>query len=348
MIEGLFMVSSSWLRTLPLPVFISQSLYLDVGSFATRVMVGQQLVYNQPTCLTLHQPTQAVLAVGTAAYATLGRAPATVEEISPIRYGVVSRPALINLYLRAVLKKMYADQHRWPIIFGLKATLGVPASITPVEKNVWKETLQQLGITQIRMVPKVTAIQQAVHHSGTSARHRCIIDIGSQTTDIGLLSDSELIASTTIRIGGENYTQEVLALLRDEYQCEIGMQSAEKMKYQYRAANEIKAGAKPSDYKITLRGKHVVTGAPVTVSVASSLLAERFKEVTEMLITEIQAFLAQAPAEVLTSALEDGLYLTGGGSLLPGVVELIGQELKTHFSLAKHPQEEVVRGLVYS
>jgi rod shape-determining protein MreB and related proteins len=343
------MVPPTWFRTFKVPVLMSQSLCFDVGSFTTRVMLGSQLVYNQPTCLTIHQPTQTVVEVGTAAYGTLGKVPAAVEVVFPIKYGVISRPALATLYLRSVLKKVFADEHRWPIIFGLKATLALPAAVTPVEKNIWKETLQQAGITQVRMVPRVVAIQRAIADSSTAMRYRCVIDIGAQTTDIGLLSNSELIASTTIQMGGENYTQEVISLLRDEYQCEIGIQTAEKMKFQYRLGGELKAGGtKASDYKITLRGKQVASGVPTTISVASSLLRERFTEVTRLLIAEIQTFLAQAPAEVLTAALEDGLYLTGGGSLLPGVVEMLGQELKTHYSLAKHPQEDVVKGLFRS
>ncbi len=340
------MASSSWLRKFKLPVLTTQSLALDIGSFTTRVMVGKQLAYTQPTCLTIHQPTQSVIDIGSAAYATLGKVPVSVEGIFPVRYGVISRPLVGAAYLRALLKTLFADQNRWPIVFGLKVTLAVPASITPVEKNVWKETLQQVGVTQIRMIPKVIAIQRALAATGVHIRYRCIVDIGAETTDIGLLSDSELIASTTIRMGGANYTQEVLSLLKDEYQCEIGPQTAEKVKHQYRPTGETKADSKPSDYKLTLRGKHVVTGVPTTVSVAGSLLRDRFKDVTHLLITEIQTFLAESPPEVLTSALEDGLYLTGGGSLLPGVVEMIGQELKTHFSLAKHPQEDVVRGLL--
>lgn len=326
------------------PQWIKQSICLDLGSSMTRVMVEKRLVYQQPTCFTWHHTSQSIISLGQTALLSYDKTPSSVELVFPVKHGQISHPARAQAYLKAVLAQALKVEKRLPIVLGIAGTVAIPAATTPVEKHILKETLSQVGVTRVALMTKAEAIQAFLAKSEKSSQHLCLIDIGAQTVEIGLFTQGNCLMSTTVLIGGDTYTQEVVSLLKDEYQAETGWMSAERLKHQFKV--NVTTG-KGTDHKMTVRAKQTALGIPTTVSVSSGLLQERFHLINQSIVSELQLFLAQAPAELLTSALEQGLYITGGGSLLSGLVEDISQQLKTHFSLSKYPQEDVIRGLIY-
>ncbi len=317
---------------------------LDLGSASTRVIVDQKVVYNQPTCVTFHEASQTLLTIGSQALLSRDKLPKSVRLVRPIEYGTVTEPLVAELYLKAVVQEISDHLKVLPSILGLRGVLGVPALLTPVQNQMFQNVMKQAGFLGLKMVPKVEAIRAVLLKTSPTHAPLCLIDVGAQTTEVGLFFQDRLVHQTTIRVGGSTYTQEVLSVLRDEYECEIGWLTAEEVKSHFRNV-PAQSGEKTTDYKIAIRGKNLVTGSPLTVSVSSNLLQAHFNDVTQELIDELKFFLAQVPAELLTEALEAGLFVTGGGSLLPGVVEKIGDGLKSPFSLSAQPMMDVVKGL---
>lgn len=318
--------------------------YLDIGSAFTRVMVDHKLVFNQPTCVAFHDSSQTLLNIGTQATLSRDKLPKGVRLVMPIGYGTITEPVVAELYFKAIVQEVSDHLKVLPSILGLKGVIGVPALLTPVENHMFRGVMKQAGFLGLKLVPKVEAIRLSLLKTSPSHAPLCLIDIGAQTTEVGLFFQNRLVHQTTIRVGGTDYTQELITLLRDEYECEIGWQTAEEVKFHFRQGMS-QAGEKSHDYKIAVRGKHLVTGTPLTVSVSSSLVQAHFNQLTQEMTDELKLFLAQVPAELLTEALEGGLYLTGGGSLLPGLVEKISDSLKSPFSLSTQPTLDVVKGL---
>ncbi len=339
-------VFSSWHKLLSLSPIVGAKLSFDLGSTNTRVMMGGKVVYHQPSCLLWHQPSASVVDIGTKAVQSLDKLPPAVKVIFPIRSGVVTDTKITEQYLKAVLTKILAKPRSWPVIMGLRAAVGVPAGQTPVERNILKTVLSNVGLGQTQYLAKPEAIYAVLQRQANKPSHVCIIDVGSHTTEIGIFYAHECVASTTIPIGGENYTQEVLTVLKEEAHCFVGWMSAEKIKQQYRG-NLVATATHPKgeEYKIVVRGKDMLTGVPLTVALSSVHLRSRFAQVTEELQAEIKTFFNQIPPELLTATIEESVYFTGGGSLLSGMVEFITLDLKCHFSLSKDPFEDVVKGL---
>jgi len=342
-------VFSSWQKLLSMSPVVGTRISLDLGSSNTRIMVGDKLVYHQPSCLLWHPASETVADIGTKALQAVDKLPPAVQVLFPVRSGEITDTKVAELYLKSVLTKVLARPKAWPIIIGLRSMIGVPAGQTPVEKNILKTVLANVGLGSSTYFSKTQAINTVLLRQAHIRDHVCIIDIGGQTTEIGIFFGSECVASTTILIGGNTYTQEILAVLKEEAHCLIGWFTAEKIKHQYRG-NLIStpASTKTEEYKTIVRGKDMLTGVPLTVSLSSSHLRKRFALVTEELQAEVKNFFGQIPPELLTATMEESVYFTGGGSLLSGVVELITHDLKCHFSLSKDPLEDVARGLSLS
>jgi rod shape-determining protein MreB len=336
-----------FLSRLPVSLLFRPRINLDLGSRQTRVKIAGGDIVSVPTCLLYHPSSESVIEIGTKAWSSLDKLPPQVDVVFPFRKGVVAYPELAQQYLRAVLQEHRPRQNSGPII-AAKVAAGVPSSITPVERHMLQSVFKAVGLGRVTLIPKTEAIYAGLFTANAAPDQVSILDIGSQVTEIGLFNQGKCVISTSFDFGGDSYTKAVIRLLRDEYQCVIGWITAESIKKQYRALTTSGTSTqKVNDYKIVVRGKGVLSGIPSTVSVSGSLIRDAFALITQELIDEIKTFTAQVPPELLTAALENGLYITGGGSQLLGVSEMVSQELKTHFTLSKTPEEDVIRGVTF-
>lgn len=336
------------LSRLPTSPVFRPRINLDLGSQTTRLKLAGGDIVSLPTRLLYHPSTETVLEVGAKAWSSIDKLPPLVEVIAPIKKGVVAYPELAQQFLRAIIKE-YTPGGQTTVLIAPKTAVSVPSSLTPVERQVLTNVFQAAGLGKADFISQAEAIYAGLFTSKKAPDQVSILDIGSQVTEVGLFSQGKCVISTSLNFGGDDYTQALMHLLHDEYQCVVGWLTAENIKKQYRDLPTSSAHSpKVQDYKIVVRGKGVLTGIPTTVSISGSLIRDVFAHVTQELITEIKTFIAQVPPELLTSALENGLYITGGGSLLAGVPELVSQELKTHFTLSKSPEEDVIRGVTFA
>lgn len=334
----------SWLPTSPV---FRPRINLDLGSQTTRLKLASGDIVSLPTRLLYHSTSETVLTVGDKAWSSLDKLPPLIEVIAPIKNGVVAYPELAQHYLRAVIKEHTPGGHSG-IIIAPRTAVSVPSSLTPVERQVFLDVFQAAGLGKATLIPQAEAIYAGLFTTSKAPEQVSILDIGSQMTEMGLFSQGKCVIATSLNFGGDDYTQALIHLLHDEYQCVVGWLTAESIKKQYRELPAPTARSpKAQDYKIVVRGKGVLTGIPTTVSISGSLIRDAFIRVTQELVTEIKTFAAQVPPELLTSSLENGLYITGGGSLLAGVPEYVSQDLKTHFTLSKSPEEDVIRGVTF-
>lgn len=318
------------------------TLYLDLGSAASRVAFRGKVVYNHPSCATYHTQTATIVQLGQPALAAAGRAPGELTTIFPISQAYIADLTRAAAYIAAVVNQSLSSAQQ-KVVMSLSATYAVPASLSPMEKQMLTRTLKQAGLNRVRLVTKPNAIVAAVQKRGDAGTHLGVIDIGSHTTEIGLFVGSECRAATTIYMGADAFTQKIIQVVRQESQALVGWSTAERLKLQQK-----NLGFEPSEkdtQTIALRAKSLLNLNPTTVLLPRPILQNAFAEVADDLSDEVTAFLAEQDSELVASVLEQGLYVTGGGSRMQGLLEHLEQRLKTTLIKAAKPDEDVVLGL---
>lgn len=333
-VSGLLNQLSSMVRV------ANSTVYLDVGSQTTRVGLAKKVVYNQPTCATFHQDTQAIVQLGQTAVVSSDRTPGALMTIFSVRQGYLTDMTKARAYISAVINQALQAAGQ-SVVVSLSARYAVPAGLSPLEKQMLERVLKQAGITRVELVPKPVAI--VANMAQPVAPYLCVIDIGGHTTEIGLFVGGEPLAMTTIYTGGDAFTQKIKELVRFECQAQVGWPSAEKLKHQQKSLS-FTAKTK-EDQTVAVRAKSILNLNPTTVFLKKASLQAAFENLAVDLTEEIKAFLAQLEPEVVTPALEHGIYVTGGGSQMQGLVEHIERELKTEATRSSKPMEDVIRGL---
>ncbi len=322
---------------------VKAGLWLDIGSQNTRVVYGNKLVWHQPTCVTLHVPTQTVLEVGQRALLSMGKTPEKIQVVFPVRQGKISDLAISQQYIRAVVKQVMALLEL-PFVFQLSGQAAVASSLSPVAMQTWTRVLHESGFHAVQLIRKSQAIQEFLRAQKQPLNW--MLDMGAQTTELGIFLGDEVLQSHSLNLGGHDITTELQDLLRTEYQATLSYLSAEALKVAQHSLHlsTEKSGLKSA--KTTLRATDLVTQEPKVIYLDKQDLELHFGLKMKELVDEIKAILAQLSTEMRTQLLEGGLYLTGGASGLSGAKEFLESELKTTVTVARQPELDLVWGVV--
>jgi len=314
---------------------------LDFGSQMTRVTVNGEVVWNQATALAWNEEMEAVVAVGDQARQLRGKTPARVVVIQPIQEGVVADLEMMTLFLEAVFNQAFHHQGVINVIRP-RCKVAVPAGVTPVELNQLKRILTNLGC-QVTMVKKIAALSNLPRLNRLKNSHM-VLDLGAQTVELGLLTGQEIIVQKTLHsVKGDDFTRVIMDEVKQAYGCEIGFETAQKIQEQIGVVSD-QAEAKLG--KMTVRGKNTKTGTMMTIRVEAAVFALKFYELAKKLSSEISGVLIMSPAELVTQALEQGIYLTGGVAQLAGLAAMLENELQTQVLVASSPDLDVVKSMI--
>ncbi|MDQ3008060.1 MAG: rod shape-determining protein [bacterium] len=317
-------------------------LYLDVGSNRTKVVINGRVVYDQPTCITWHRSSMSVIDVGDKALLSLHKTNDAFACTFPVERGHVAQPELFIGYLEAVLNQLPWQRSWWQI--QAKGAFAIPNDTSPIQRQQLLSILQRVGLSGLQLITKTEAIQARLAQLHQQEKHACIVDIGGGSTEAGLFFESRCLQKKTIPLGGIDFTTALQVAAQREYQVAIGWQTAEELKAKPDSFWPM-ASTKLHSQKMTVRAKDIIRSVPTTVVVELKQLQPELLQVVDELIDEITQLLGTVSPEVLTQSLDQGLYLTGGGSLLPGLSSHIADKLKCQIIPAHHPFQDVVQGL---
>lgn len=334
-------------RSLSRAVGTASPLYIDLGSSVLRLRTADSQVLEVPTCIALHEQTRDVVALGHKALSLVGKAPRTLQVVFPVQYGRVAHPLGLKLLLSALLKQLQQPVAISQLLLGREGSIAVCEGLSPVERDQLKTALQEAGLGRCTLVSQAQLVARSLVKKPSLTESYFFMDIGGQTTQLSLFSAGELLMSQTVRWGGVQFTEAVQELVRAEHACAIGWHEAEKLKLAIGLIDQ-PADAKPAKSaqlrKSTVRGKDVVTQLSKTVVVSSTLLSSRFEQLVNELLDTLESFFFSAPSEVTTSALEQGLFLTGGGAQLEGLAVALSHHLHCAVHLSANPTHDVIRG----
>jgi rod shape-determining protein MreB len=311
---------------------------IDLGTANTLVHVkGKGIVLNEPSWVAIDKKTKRVLAIGAEAKEMVGRTPANVSAIRPLRDGVISEFDITEAMLEYFIGKAH-EQSVVPVPRP-RVVVGIPSGATEVEKRAVYDASMAAGARQAFLIEEPTAAALGALLPIGEVRGSMIVDIGGGTTEMAVYSMGGIVVSRSLRVAGDEMDQDVINYIRNKYNLLIGERMAERVKITIGSAFPLK------EEKTTIvRGRNLVSGLPEAVEISSVEIREGLAASVRVIVDTIKDALDEVPPELVADLMEMGICLCGGGSQLQNLADRLSNDLKMRVWIAEDPMTCVVRG----
>ena len=317
----------------------SHDIGIDLGTVNTLVAVrGKGIVIREPSVVAIHKKTRQVLAIGTEAKRMLGRTPAMIEAVRPLRDGVISDFDTTEAMLKSFIQRV----HQTPGSFKIprpRVVIGIPSGVTEVERRAVQDAAISAGAREAYLIEEPMADAIGAKLRIEEPEGNMVVDIGGGTTEIAVISLGGMVINRSLRVAGDEMDVAIISYMRMRYGLLIGERSAEDLKIELGSAILL-----PKEKEAVVRGRELSSGLPKSIRVTSSEIREALSETVAEIINSIHEVLEETPPELLSDILERGIIITGGGSLIKGLDKRISDETKMPVWVADDPLTTVVRG----
>ncbi|MFV9510436.1 rod shape-determining protein [Tepidibacillus sp. LV47] len=314
----------------------SRDIGIDLGTANVLIYLkGKGVVINEPSVVAIDTTTRKVKAVGEEARRMVGRTPGNIIAMRPLKDGVIADFEITEAMLKHFLDKAGVKRR-----FGKpRILICAPTGITSVEQKAIREAAQKSGAGEVFMEhePKAAAIGAGLDIFQPSGN--MVIDIGGGTTDIAVLSMGDVVTASSIKIAGDKFDQAIMSYIKKKYNLLIGERTAEELK---KSIGTVFPGAR--DDSMDIRGRDLVTGLPISITVHSEEIREALEESISAIVAASKSVLEKTPPELAADIIDKGIIITGGGAYLHGLDTLLTEELKVPVLVAEDPMSCVVKG----
>ena len=316
----------------------AQDIGIDLGTANTLVAVrGQGIVVDEPSVVAIDRGTRRVLAIGAEAKTMVGRTPAHIVAIRPLRDGVISdleaTERMLHHFIRLAHERANAG------MTGPRVMVGMPSGATEVEKRAIYETTKQAGAREVHLIeePLAAAIGAGLPIFDTIAS--VIVDVGGGTTEVAVCAMGGMVVSTSVRVAGDEIDRTIAQYAREVHNMQIGEATAERIKLEG-------ASAYPQEREgsVTFRGRDLASSMPKTVEVAAVELRDAISPPIATIVETVKKTIEETPAELVADTMTQGIAIAGGGALLPGLDRRLSRETRFPAYIAEEPLTCVVRG----
>lgn len=309
---------------------------VDLGTANTLVHVkGKGIVLSEPSVVAIEKNSKMVLAVGLEAKRMLGRTPGNIVAIRPMKDGVIADFDVTENMLRYFIQKV----HKRRFVVKPRVVVCVPSGVTEVEKRAVFEATIQAGARAAYLIEEPMAAAIGAGLPIQDATGNMIVDIGGGTTEVAVISLGGIVASQSIRIGGDEMDEAVIAYIKREYNVIIGERTSEEIKIEIGSAYPLE-----QEEDAEIRGRDLLTGLPKTIILSSEEIRNAIEEPVAAVITAIKTTLEKTPPELSSDIMDKGIVLAGGGSLLRRLDERLKQETGMSVHIAGDPLSCVCLG----
>jgi rod shape-determining protein MreB len=316
--------------------FLGRDMAVDLGTANTLVYVrGRGVVLNEPSVVAINTTTGGIVAVGTEAKRMIGRTPANITAIRPLRDGVIADFEVTERMLRYFIQKVHRRRH----FTKPRIVVCVPSGITGVEQRAVKDAGYQAGARRVYIIeePMAAAIGAGLPvHEPTG---NMVVDIGGGTTEVAVISLGGIVTSQSIRTGGDRLDQAIITYVKKEYSLMLGERTAEDIKMAIGSAFPM-----PDEPHAEIRGRDLVSGLPKTIVVSAEEIRKALEEPVNAIIDSVKTTLDKCPPELASDIMDRGIVLTGGGALLHGLDERLRHETAMPIHIADNPLDSVAIG----
>jgi rod shape-determining protein MreB len=311
---------------------------IDLGTANTLVYVrGKGIVINEPSWVAIERDSRRVLSIGAEAKEMVGRTPANIVAIRPLRDGVISEFEVTQAMLDYFIKK--AHQHMFTPIPRPRVVVGIPSGVTEVERRAVYDAAIAAGAREAYLIEEPMAAAIGAGLPVTESRGSIVVDIGGGTTEVAVFAMGGIVTSGSIRVAGDEMDEDIIQYARQKYNLMIGEQTAERVKIAIGSAYPL-----PEEKTMLLRGRNLVTGLPEAVEVSSIEIREALSSSVSLIVDLIRDTLDDTPPELVADLMDIGICLTGGGALLKGMAERVTQETHIRAWVAQDAMTCVARG----
>jgi len=311
---------------------------IDLGTANTLVSVrGKGIIIDEPSWVAINKKTKKVLAIGSEAKDMVGRTPANIVAIRPLRDGVISDFDITEKMLHYFIGKVH-DQVILPIPRP-RVVVGIPNGCTEVEKRAAYDATVSAGAREAYLIEEPMAAALGAGLPITEAMGSMIVDIGGGTTEVAVFALGGIVVSRSIRVAGDELDEDIIQYARQKYNITIGERTAEKVKIEIGSAYPL-----PEETTTILRGRNLITGLPQAIEVSSIEIREALSGSVNLIVDAVKDALDETPPELVADLMEQGVALAGGVGQLRGLAERLADETKMNVYVADDPMTCVARG----
>lgn len=319
--------------------FLTQEIAIDLGTANTLIIHNDQVAVDEPSIVAKNRQTNKIVAVGKRAMMMHEKTHKNIETIRPLRDGVIADFDAAEQMLREMIRMVYPKRPLFPPSW--RMVICIPSSITEVEKRAVRDSAEQAGAKEVYMIHEPMAAALGIGIDVEEPTGNMIIDIGGGTTGISVISLAGIVGDQSIRVAGDEFTNDIMEAMRRYHSLSIGERTAEQIKIHVGSA--LKELDNPPD-DLPVNGRDLVTGIPRQINVSYQEVAEALDKSIFKIEEAILKALEQTPPELASDIYRRGLYLTGGGALLRGLAQRISHKIKLPVQVAEDPLRAVVRG----
>ncbi|MBI5050028.1 MAG: rod shape-determining protein [Nitrospirae bacterium] len=318
--------------------WFSNDLAVDLGTANTLVFVkGKGIVCNEPSVVAIQRDTGKVIAVGTEAQRMMGKTPANIVAMRPLKDGVIADFDKTGEMLKYFIRRV----HNRKSFVSPRIVIGVPSGITQVEQRAVRDAAEASGAREIYLVEEPMAAAIGVGLPIGEPTGNMIVDIGGGTTDVAVISLHGIVYSKAVRVGGDKMDEAIVNYIKNKAKTLIGDRTAEQIKRQIGSAFKVNDENKSMDIK----GRDLVSGIPRSIVIFEDEIREAINEPVTMIVTTIKTALENTPPELAADIVDRGIILAGGGALLRGLDLLLKHTTGLPVIVAEDPLCAVVNGV---
>ncbi|MEI8234271.1 MAG: rod shape-determining protein [Verrucomicrobiota bacterium] len=316
----------------------SNDIGIDLGTANTLVYVRDHgIVLREPSVVAVQAGTSKVLSVGDEAKRMLGRTPANIVAVRPMKDGVIADFEVTEAMLRHFIRK--AHGRRTFFRPRPRVVIAVPSGITEVEKRAVKESAMRAGAREVFLIEEPMAAAIGCGLPVQEAAGNMIVDIGGGTTEVALISLAGIVFSRSVRVAGDELDEAIMQYMKRAYNLMIGERTAEEIKIKIGSAYPIE-----NETTMEVKGRDLVAGLPKTLTITSQEVREALLEPISTIVESVRVTLERCPPELSADLVDRGLVLAGGGALLRGLDKLLSEETGLPVHVAEDPLSAVAEG----
>ncbi len=316
----------------------SKDLGIDLGTCNTRVFSGDKgIVVQEPSVVAVNTRTDQIVAVGVDAKDMIGKTPPHIQAAKPLSKGVISDFEITEKMLKHFVDKVHAES--FTIIPRPRIVIGVPLETTEVERKAIEDVVTSVGAREAFLVENPMLAAVGARLPVTDAVGTMIVDLGGGKTEIAVLSLGGVVTWKSLAVAGDELNRNIIQYARDVFNLLLGEKNAEQVKIRVGSALP---GEEPM--QMEMRGRDLITGLPKEIIVNDGQIREAMQRSVGIIIDNVKAALENTPPELVADIYERGIILTGGGSLLRGLDQLISRQAQIPVRVAEDPMTCTVRG----
>jgi len=312
----------------------SRDIAIDLGTANTLIWVkGQGLLVNEPSIVAKEVNSNKVIAVGKEAKEMLGKTHHNIATVRPLKDGVIADFQMADGMIQGFIRKMNLSRIARP-----RMVICIPSGVTPVEQRAVRESAERANAREVYLIEEPVAAAIGIGLDISRPVGNIIVDIGGGTTEIAVISLNGIVTKESIRVAGDELDSAIVNWFHNEHKLDMGYATAERIKV------AVGTGLTKDQTPVVIKGRDMVTGIPKIITVPPTEIHKAIADTLQQILTAIKRALEHTPPELSADILDRGIILTGGGSLLKGLDEVIREETNLPVHVAEDPLTSVVQG----